>query len=270
MRMVSSRSSAPEDPLQARDLPTNAQAAEVKLGETGGDPAESGTGGTSHKDSISSFPCSPPENLTPTPDLQTTEQAVETGRNTDEELDPADYMKTDDNEKRAKRNSISLPEDFKGLTEEENVEKFSADESEPAASKMAVSYQHGSEVKRIESSASSSSGKCHDLPTNEQADENESGETGNKGPDPDPAHSKTSDNGLEENGAKRKSMFSPVAEKSEHVGEASRKFTNKENEMKLTAAVQRKVSESEPAASEDDVNLPDCDKQSKNHIFLEV
>ncbi|XP_015821830.1 uncharacterized protein [Nothobranchius furzeri] len=143
----------------------------------------------SHKDSISSFPCCSPENLTPTPDLQTTEQAVETGRNTDEELDPADYMKTDDNEKRAKRNSISLLEDFKGLTEEENVEKFSADESEPAASKMAVSYQHGSEEKRIESSASSSSGKCHDLPTNEQADENESGETGNKDPEPDPAHS---------------------------------------------------------------------------------
>uniref|UniRef100_A0A1A8JG59 CD48 molecule n=1 Tax=Nothobranchius kuhntae TaxID=321403 RepID=A0A1A8JG59_NOTKU len=49
--------------------------------------------------------------------------------------------------------------------------------------------KQSSEVKRIESSASSSSGKCHDLPTNEQADENKSGETGNKDPEPDPAHS---------------------------------------------------------------------------------
>uniref|UniRef100_A0A8C6LEY0 Serine/arginine repetitive matrix protein 1-like n=1 Tax=Nothobranchius furzeri TaxID=105023 RepID=A0A8C6LEY0_NOTFU len=70
---------------------------------------------------------------------------------------------------------------------------------EPAASAEADVTLPGcdkqsSEVKRIESSASSSSGKCHDLPTNEQADENKSGETGNKDPEPDPAHSKTSDN----------------------------------------------------------------------------
>uniref|UniRef100_A0A1A8CST9 CD48 molecule n=1 Tax=Nothobranchius kadleci TaxID=1051664 RepID=A0A1A8CST9_NOTKA len=140
--------------------------------------------------------------------------------------------------------SIRLTAKENGVTPSAAVEGKA---SEPAASAEADVTLPGcdkqsSEVKRIESSASSSSGKCHDLPTNEQADENESGETGNKDPEPDPAHSKTSDNGLEENGAKRKSMFSPVAEKSEHVGEASRKFTNKENEMKLTAAVQRKVS----------------------------
>uniref|UniRef100_A0A8C6NQE3 Serine/arginine repetitive matrix protein 1-like n=1 Tax=Nothobranchius furzeri TaxID=105023 RepID=A0A8C6NQE3_NOTFU len=64
-------------------------------------------------------------------------------------------------------------------------------EPDPAHSETS---DYGSEERRIESSASSSSGKCHDLPTNEQADENKSGETGNKDPEPDPAHSKTSDN----------------------------------------------------------------------------